>query len=263
VDISERTFGVEIEHGGDREVARRANELAFGKSATALGSDGSGIELRTPVLQGRKGFSALKTCMDYLKENGQFVTTSDGMHVHLGADDYIGNNTALANLVRSWLNLRPVFERLISPYRWERESNEVWSREKADHIQAGTGGGTESNYGVNGIWSSGTPAQVTFGRCNLHLGSVLARTYGRTANHIPNNTVEWRVHEGCIDYEVAGPWVMTIQKVMDYCVNEGEIPRKTRVAQLASVLQIDGEILDLLKKRSKVPTEAKRLRPRW
>lgn len=86
-----RKFGVEIEHGNADKNYVTVGEAVRKKFPkwTNTGSDGSGIEVRSPILQGQGGFDELGEVMEYLKELGGFVTTSDGMHVHHDASDFV------------------------------------------------------------------------------------------------------------------------------------------------------------------------------
>lgn len=241
MNYSQRRFGVEIEHGGNRDVAYKANKLAFNTEATSIGADGSGIELRTPPLKGKKGFDKLRVCMDYLKKNGQWVSRSDGMHVHLEALDYVGQPKLIGKLVRSWMNIDPVLRQLVSPYRYERFADRWDRKEHAEKLE------------------KGRPVGDVY-RWNLNLASILRMTFPKSIIADDRPTVEIRLHEGSIDSNVAIPWIMLMQAIFDTIVEENRAIRPHKnVETLTNRLNIVGEPQELLIARSKIDPEAKRL----
>lgn len=241
MNYSQRRFGVEIEHGGSRDVAMKANKLAFGKEATGVGNDGSGIELRTPPLKGKKGFEQLRTCMDYLKKNGQWVSRSDGMHVHIEALDYIGQPKLLGKLVRSWMNIDPILRTLVSPYRYERLTDPWDKKQHAEKLEKGKS--------VGNVY-----------RWNLNLASILNMTFPGSIVADARPTVEVRLHEGSIDSNVAIPWIVLMQAIFDTIVEENRTIRPHKnVETLTNRLNIVGEPQALLIARSMIDPEEKRL----
>src|SRR5512146_2669600 len=108
----ERAFGVEIECGISGMCRRVSEVLGFGtfrdgypiyeKGGWTIGSDGSGVELRTPPLQGEDGFEEIREVMAKLKAEGAYVTRLDGLHIHHDAPEFIDNPHACLQLVRSW-----------------------------------------------------------------------------------------------------------------------------------------------------------------
>lgn len=232
--VSQRRFGVEIEHGGTRGV-QRLNQEVFGMQAMPVGSDGSGIELRTPPLKGVKGFKKLERIMDLIVENGGWTSWSDGMHVHFEALDYIGNPKAIGKLIRTWNNLCPVFMQLVAPYRFERGA-QTWTKEADEYLR------------------KGRPI-VPGGRQGLNLSQVIGQTFRNSENFRGRKkTIEVRLHEGTVDKNIAVPWIHLMQAIFDDIIQNNRTIREHRsVKALCNRVGIDGEIRDRLIDRASRP----------
>src|SRR5512138_1933860 len=94
----ERGFGVEIECGhrdGCDHVRASMQSAGFNMRSDYahggynVGYDGSGVEVRTPILRGKEGFRELKRIFKHLNDEGCYVTTRDGMHVHHDAPELV------------------------------------------------------------------------------------------------------------------------------------------------------------------------------
>lgn len=150
--VSERTFGVEIEctygqaplksglrrdyEGRDSMLRRARQEIKAHKDfsgwAGNIGMDGSGVEIRSPILKGQDGIEEFKAFMDFLIEKGSSVTNQDGMHVHHGAKDYKEDGQAVIRLVKSWAEYTPVINKMVAPRR--RRSNMCSANWTADKL---------------------------------------------------------------------------------------------------------------------------------
>lgn len=177
----ERTFGVEIEcgHGnGAGYVNQRLD--AKGVPVLSVGRDGSGVEVRTRVLQGTKGFKELNDVFRVLNEIGCYVTYRDGQHVHFGGAEFHGElgTPARARLIESFVNNRHHILPFVDPYRHKNGTNcgDQWTRlvETNKHVEA---------FGAKG-W-------------DINLAN-LKRDRG---------TIEVRLHEGNLEYEKAEAWI--------------------------------------------------------
>jgi hypothetical protein len=211
---SKRTFGVEIEHGnreGYRFVAAKVK--AKFPRWTNCGEDGSGVELRSPILQGQSGLDELGEVMEYLKEIGGYVTKNDGMHVHHDASDFVGKripvtdaddlvvwdaiegryverktrpghaqkaaSAAVLRVLESYAENQRIIDRLVDPYRrkWaviEKTSLDSWKKNNV----------------------------IRTGRHNVH--------YSR------HGTFEFRQFEGCLDPAKAFAWIDFGQCFLNY-----------------------------------------------
>lgn len=204
VDPHARSFGVEIEcgiDGGYRRVAElfKFPMADFGRydyrnhsEGWTLGSDGSGVELRTPIMSGQSGFDKLRGAMLFLKENGAYVTRSDGMHVHHDAPEFIGNAEACLQLVKSWRNNQDAIDSLVAPRRRMSGSSyghcPKWGNSDFDALERLAKG--EADY-------------LDIGRRDLNLSSMDA-----------HGSIEIRLHEGTLDPEVAIAWIKFGQRLL-------------------------------------------------
>ena len=225
--VSKRTFGVEIECGHPHNSCESMPYLlkqggfparigSSTKKQYGVGHDGSGIEIKTPILKGKGGYEELTKILDYLFELGCYVTRRDGMHVHIGAEELCDDNRAVRTLARTWYNNQKVITRMCSSHRYN-----------AYYCRA---------VNLKGISNLGDPypnpyynAYVTFNGelYGKHWGP---RAQGLNFNSLPEHgTVEFRLHEGCLDATKAVSWVKFCQAFVDYAVTE-----KKEIATCAS-----------------------------
>jgi len=139
--------------------------------------DGSEIELGSRILQGKEGFDELKYVMDHFTKQGCYVTSSDGLHIHHDAPDYLDNQDAIIKLVDSWNDNRDAIYRMVNPDRWQRYACSAWEDSAVQRLKKGDGPGN-------------------FGRYDLNIRSLAK--YG---------TIEIRLHEGTLDYSEAEAWI--------------------------------------------------------
>lgn len=71
---------------------------------SAIGEDGSEIELRSPILEGERGFKELRKVVSLLNNAGCYTTEEDGLHVHHDAPDYRHDKDLVVKLLKSWKN---------------------------------------------------------------------------------------------------------------------------------------------------------------
>lgn len=202
--MRDRRFGVEIEFGSRqvnytqvRELLRRSR-LFKGASnwGNNVGHDGSGIEVRSPILQGKDGFKQLETILHFLREDcGGYVTRSDGLHVHHDAPEFVGDFDAIVRLVKSWSANQEVIKQMVHPARTYAACPR-WTR---DYITA-----LEQVAQAN-------PAQLIqqrWGRRALNIDSL--REHG---------TIEIRQHEGTLDFDKAKSWIEFGQHFIESALN--------------------------------------------
>lgn len=194
--MSERRFGVEIECGlngagwGGSETVRRS--LRDAKiPVLSVGHDGSGVEVRTRVLKGDKGFEELKSVFDHLIKIGCYVETPpDGQHIHLEALEYKGvaGRDNRKRFIESYVNNRDNILPMIYKDRWTDDTNcaAIWE----DVVAANK---HDTTYGAKG-WD-----------INLY---NLSRSSNKT-------TIEVRLHEGNLDFEKAKAWISFWQDFLD------------------------------------------------
>lgn len=194
-DVHDRRFGVEIEHNSGGRGTRGTREALLNPSLGlahwfddeyALGYDGSELELRSPILQGERGFDELRRVFDVIKSGGGFVTQSDGMHVHHDCPEFTEDSDAghelRSRLVESWANNQNLIDSFVHESRWNS-----WACSKTFNK-------------VNG-------SLVERYKQDKQVGSY----YGRGALNVDalweHGTVEFRQHEGTLDFDMAEAWI--------------------------------------------------------
>lgn len=227
--LSQRRFGVEIEHGNRRmrydSVLNRMKQEGFSTGARALGvapscytvtSDGSGVEIRTPALKGTAGLEELRKAMEFLVSIGGFTGRADGMHVHHEAHDYIDNGVAILALTDSWIANRGVLRLFVDKYRWNYSSCVNVTKERV-------------NRGVKYF------RQIGFPRGDLNFGSLLR-----------HGTIEIRLHEGTLNHTKATAWVVFGQAFIDKVINERDFGNKQTPEKLLEHLGVSDKYAKVL-----------------
>lgn len=180
---TDRKFGVEIEHGNLNGYTWVGEKLVkkFPKWDNT-GSDGSGVEVRSPILQGQSGYDELGEVMEYLVEIGGYVSRSDGMHVHHDISDFHTDVDAIHRVLESYHLNHHVIDSIVDPHRkqWQviqKQELQRWKREK------------------------------------------LAQTGRHAVHYVPRyGTLEFRQFEGCLDAAKALAWIEFGQKFIDSAV---------------------------------------------
>lgn len=237
--LSNRTFGVEIECGHPElsytEMATQMQENGFhagfyeaGRKTYGVDRDGSGLEIKTPILKGEKGYRELERIMTFLKDQGCFVTRRDGMHVHVGAASFESDEKACAIIARSWYNNQQVIGRMCSSHR---TGHGMCARLTQSELKT-LGQTVHKDYWGRGYKEWGD-------RKSLNLEPV--PEYG---------TIEFRLHEGCLDPVKAIAWVKFCQKFVDYAYRERKVLScaKSKTA-LLTTLGVPQDALAVLTKR--------------
>jgi hypothetical protein len=210
----QRRFGVEIECGNRRgydDVRRQLSNAGF--NYQSVGSDGSGVEVRTRILQGKEGFSELKSMMEFLRGIECYVTQSDGMHVHHDCPELVENPAKTLQVVKSWVANRSNIDPFVAPARRNRSP---WRPADVDRLEAIVSGEEfilERNpyYRPNSRYPEERERMVRrpvnrshgFGRNDLNISSL--REHG---------TIEIRIHEGSLDGDQAEAWIKMCQRFL-------------------------------------------------
>lgn len=120
---ADRKFGVELElkfpSGRSYHEVRDAL-IAAGLTNWKVKGDGSltqgnGMEITSPPLQGDNGFEKVRIACRVLREQGARVDRQTGLHVHHDASDL--GLAALKRVARCWKNTQPMIDGLVSPSR--------------------------------------------------------------------------------------------------------------------------------------------------
>lgn len=193
--MDKRFFGLEIECAtpGDNGAHWTENLLeaeGYGDWAD-VGYDGTEIEIHSPPLSGASGFKELKGVLALLNKEGFYTTGEDGLHIHHHAPEFVGNPELTARLVESWVNNEKYIHDLVDSRRHNGWACPRTSPSKAYRIRHGESLG---------------------GRDDLNVGPI---------NRLPDPTIEFRLHEGTLDYDSAEAWI----KFGQYLI-KGVIKRK-------------------------------------
>lgn len=213
--MSDRMFGVELECGYAREeqdcvceeemlnrfgcecapydydhaVLKAENDLENAGVMNCVDSvdyDGTDIEVRTVPLEGLGGLNNLERIMKCLKDNGGFVTRSDGTHVHFNAPEYVESGKLRRRLAATWVNNQA---HIFSAVSRERPGMYACPSFSAEHID-----GVERD--VYDLYS-GERKDINFEALEEH------------------GTIEIRLHEGTLDFEELRAWIMFMATMMD------------------------------------------------
>jgi hypothetical protein len=149
--------------------------------------DGSGVEIPSPVLQGVDGLNELREVMELLNRNGFYTTEKDGLHVHHGAEDFFGNEVLMARLVELWEENLPHIRGLVNRSRHHND------------------------YCISRIEQS--PIEWAEFKRDKKLDSFNYSRFFSLA--IRSQTVEFRLHQGTLDFEKAAAWIQFGQEFLE------------------------------------------------
>lgn len=247
-----RTFGVEVECGhvnGIEAVVSllRGAGLNAGTHVQSrgwwnVGRDGSGVEARSPILSGPAGFKELRTALKAIRDGGGVVTQRDGLHVHHGIPELLGDKDAIVRLVRSWMdNQVHINEFIARRRRGARAYNPPWTEAQFDDLVQ------------NAVANRGVRQQYDY-HLNRYVGPKFVGQCGpRGALNLwslnERDTVELRAHEGTLDPDIAEAWVRFGQRFINAVLNRKrpiprcdspeELLRKVRLGQGVAVRLLD------------------------
>lgn len=197
MSVSERRFGVEIECGvrNKRPLDIQSLFEDNGLLNWSVGSDGSGIEARTPILQGEEGFETLWKAMELLTEHEAFTTREDGMHVHHDGPEFIWDIDKQIKLAKSWVyNQAYILDFVDKSKRRMNSYCRLWNETDLFEME---------RVKVNPYQGRGRPS------LNLHALQA-------------HGSIEFRLHEGTLDFTQARAWIEFGQALMDFCAKEDE-----------------------------------------
>lgn len=250
--ISGRTFGVELECGHPSkaytevmlDLIREGFPAGYSPSATqyGVGRDGSGIEVSSRILKGEKGYRELTQVMDYLHDLGCYVTRRDGMHVHVGASEFADDEKATRVLARTWYNNQGIIARMCSSHRYLNHHCKPISEKIAADV-----GKTSKTFRP---WYAGQAIPKFWGGSryfSINFEGVESR-----------GTVEFRLHEGCLDPVKAIAWIKFCQALVDHSYSERKVLTCASKTELLTALRVPEDAASKLWPRQKqIPPAAK------
>ena len=212
----ERTFGVEIEFIGNAQKVERAmrNEglacysesynhttkshwkIVTDSSVHATGNQmGNGLELVSPILKGQNGMNQLEKACKALEAAGAKVNKTCGLHVHHDARDF--TSATFVNLLLIYGRFEEAIDSLVSPSRRGNQNTYCGSIQML-------------NYSHEEIKEMAqlTPRQI----CN-RIGTRYIKL--NFQSYITHGTVEFRQHQGTIEFEKMYNWILLTQAMVE------------------------------------------------
>lgn len=215
-----RTFGVEIEFVGDGGDVKRAMiaqglecevegynhttkrhwKIVTDGSVYATGNQrGYGLELVSPILKGQEGMAQLEKACKALANAGAKVNKTCGLHVHHDARDF---------QAQTFVNLLNIY----AGYEGTMDSLVALSRRADNNTYCGS---------VRTILVSPTRQQriaeeVRHDNARAIIG-VIGTRYVKLnfQSYVTHGTVEFRQHQGTIEFEKMKYWVMLTQAMVE------------------------------------------------
>jgi hypothetical protein len=218
----DRSFGVEIEFFGiTREMAEMAlqsvslpvviagrrdaniNEWKITTDGSVSSTNtgcGSGLELVSPILTGKKGYKELKVAIDALKSAGARVNVTCGIHVHL--DMRTESNKMVAEFAGIYFGIQTQLEWLVSKSRRGGRNNycSPMRRSSLSQIQ-------------DTLFVGDTRSEFNLSRYNhFNIMSILK-----------HGTVELRMMNGSVNSKKVTAWVQLQQALANWAKSNMEL----------------------------------------
>lgn len=207
--FSNRTFGVEIEffHPTDPQIVTKIISELRAQGITAVkenynhetkphwkittdssvnsGCHDRGLEMVSPILRGKQGLDALRRVLKVMRRLGCQVDRTCGVHVHHGAKDL--SSEEIRSVFKFYRNNERIIDTLVSPSR--RANNNGYCR--------------SLNSGYIG---------VDIPDCRYY--KVNYQSY------LKYGTIEFRQHQGSLDYEKISHWIMLTQNILEKAIQD-------------------------------------------
>jgi hypothetical protein len=216
-NYAERSFGVEIECGspitkrdswGNETVGMGGTRKLLAENGLGhwdkIRSDGTEIEIVSPILRGTEGLNELRKVMNLLKAKGYYTTGDDGMHCHFDANDL--NESDIIRVMRSWDNNSNIVQKFLG----ERFHNGYCGYEyDFDGLEG------ENEWGEKrSIWEyDGEKCFAIEPRANFR-------------------TLEFRQHYGTLNFEEARAWILLVQAFIKTVKRQGEVIKRVSMQEL-------------------------------
>lgn len=203
--MKDRKFGVELEFSSNGLGTYGINNILEVIDADAnwdIGRDGSDIELRSPILQGTKGFKELKKVMNALLKEGCSTTTTDGLHIHHDAPEFANSRENTILLVKSWYQNQDAIFKFVKSNRKNSWACGSWGINDIKQLE-------------KDIFHNGGGFYGYYHRKSLNIDSL-----------DDHGTIEIRLHEGTLNYDETEAWIKFGQKFLDSCIiRKNPIPK--------------------------------------
>lgn len=191
-------------------------------------ADGSGVEIPSPILHGYEGLNELRQVMKLLSDNGFYTGYDDGLHVHHDAPEFTEDESLVARLVELWEENLPLIDKFVAGHR---RGGEYWACNSYSKM---------SEYRYTPDFLKWEEFKRTKSLENL------SRDKFRSLNITPlsyQGTVEFRLHEGTLDFNQAYAWILFGQSLLETakrrktvvtCASAVDLLRLTRTSPKAT-----------------------------
>lgn len=188
--------------------------------------DGSGVEIPSPILQGREGLRELQRVMELLSSNGFNCSTADGMHVHHDAPEWVEDESLVAHTIELWEENLPLIRRFVDPYRTTSSMCASYT-------------GEDPRYGPDSyqqrMWEEFKQTK--------DVSKMRDKFRALNIGHLSHTgSLEIRLHEGTLDFQKAAAWIRFGQGFLNFalktykrgqvitCESRTELLRSARVS---------------------------------
>lgn len=161
--------------------------------------DGSGVEIPSPILRGREGLIELRRVMELLSSHGFWTDHEDGLHVHHDAPEFVEDDELVVRLVELWEENLPVVDRFVSS---DRRGGDHWACNSYQYAE-------RYYQRADGPWSKFKQSKRLD---DLNVDKFRSLNVTALREH---GTVEFRLHEGTLDFKQALAWIHFGQAFLD------------------------------------------------
>lgn len=250
--MSNRKFGIELEFGLNRRTARESRNIYEIRSRYpevfrqwGIGHDGTEYELRSPALAPERLPEVVRLVRTLTQERA-FTTERDGLHVHHDMSHETKQTTI--NLFKFWLTIEPHMYRLVharrthgEPANWcqawrdynysMREWRSFISHTEMNEANLMDEYRNEHGYTLFDEMLNDRYYGLNFEGCYDMENSPNALTRFRNGR-----TVEFRLHEGTLDWRIISRWVNLTRRVVDLGVRYRGPVRSLNTNQFVRVM---------------------------
>lgn len=229
MSMYDRAFGIEFEMGA-RGPAIRGGLDRYGTGKYErfrqvlsenrlddfdIGHDGTEFEVRTPPLSGPNGLKKIKKFLSVVlsPEVGGYVTNLDGLHIHHDAPEFVHNSELTLRLVENWIANQTNALKMVHPRRVHSVHCPQWTENEL--------GGIRSRVEAN------TRPYTDYGRKNLNVNALYR-----------HGTIEFRCHEGTLEYDEILSWIRFGQAFIDSALRDESIAPSTDVNELLNNVRV-------------------------
>lgn len=201
------TFGAEIETMGEEGLTNK--QKLKGWSSDYDGSlSNNGVEFRTPILKGYKGFLEIKRMCRILKNSEYYINSECGLHIHLGITETERNDIKFINkIITAYKKIEPI---IFSMLPKSRENNNYCKRIDGAFLTK-----SMAHRKINGLKEDYYKVKMFKNYEQSH--HFDKRYYGLNIHSIWfRGTLELRYHSGTINPTKIINWIKINQAILNF-----------------------------------------------